>query len=100
MQYLVKFVYDDGKELDVSVNAEQLQPFFQSLDAKQVFWSDEDRKHGMWLDLGKVRYVQLIQQQEPANEQARDEGKNDPSDGQLQDAPSGDSNPEGDSSPE
>ena len=98
MQYLVKFMYDDGKTLDVGLDEEQLQEFFRSLDAKQVYWADEERKFGMWLDLAKVRYVHLLKQ-EPADEQKRNEGENDPSDGGLQDAPSGDSESEGDSPP-
>ena len=99
MQYLVKFMYDDGKNVDVALDEEQLQDFFRCLDAKQVYWADEERKFGMWLDLGKVRYVHLLKQ-EPADGKARNEGEDVPSDGELQDAPSGDSNPEGDSSPE
>ena len=96
MQYIVKFVYDDGKDLDVSIEAARLQDFFSCLDNKQVFWADKESKSGFWLDLKKVRFVQLTAKQEEVSEPKREDN---PSESELLDENDGASDPKGDAQP-
>lgn len=98
MKYIVKFVYNDGKELDVGVEEENLQQYFSSLHANQVYWFEESRDLGMWLDLDKVRYVHLRKEEEQ-HEQESHEREDKPSESELLMPDDSDSDREGDAEP-
>lgn len=57
-QYQIKFIYKDGKDLNVNIEPQFLQAFFDALNAKGVYWS-QDKVHGFWTNLDEVRFVQI-----------------------------------------
>lgn len=64
MIYKVKFVYMDGKDLDLNIDDAELKNLFQSLNNREIYWSSEDKIQGFWLDIERVRYIQCFALQE------------------------------------
>ncbi len=56
--YQIKLVYKDGKEMDLEIPNTQYQNFFDSLNAKKVFWSPYVSR-GFWTNLDDVRYIHV-----------------------------------------
>lgn len=61
MIYTLKFIYQDGKELNINIEKEDLKPFFESLSKKEMYF-DENQMMGFWSDLDKVRWIQANRQ--------------------------------------
>jgi hypothetical protein len=62
--YQVKFVFKDGKDLNVNVEAQYLTQFFDELSNKKIYWN-QTKTSGFWTNLDDVRFVQtslLVQQ--------------------------------------
>lgn len=57
MIYQLKFMYDDNKEVNVTMKEEELSKFYKCLSEKSMYF-DKDCNLGFWTDLDKVRYVQ------------------------------------------
>lgn len=67
MAIQIKFVYNDGKDLQVDVQEEKLKFFFDCLNTRGIYWNDEETL-GFWTDLDKIRYVQIFNPKKPALE--------------------------------
>jgi len=72
MEYNVKFVYKDGKDISISIADDTLNAFFETLNEGKIFWRNEDQKEGFWLDLKDIRYVQLFGNSEESNGETQD----------------------------
>jgi hypothetical protein len=64
MDFVIKFVFMDGKDLNMEMTADAMDGFFSSLSQKQVFWNQEATR-GFWLDLDKIRYVHFFAKPQP-----------------------------------
>lgn len=62
----VKFVYNDGKDLNVNIPDEDFSKFFLNLNENKPYW-DKDIKNGFWTNMSDVRFIQF-QVLEDANE--------------------------------
>lgn len=74
MNFTIKLVYQDGKDLDIAIDQSALPGFFEALNKHQICWS-EDASNGFWTDLEKVRYVQFLSNQESKVIDGKEEGK-------------------------
>ena len=55
----LKFVYNDNKDVLMTIAADKLEGLFNALNAKQMYF-DEGNKMGFWTDVDKLRYVQAM----------------------------------------
>jgi len=101
MQYKIKFVYLDGKDLDLNISAEKIGAFFEKLNRGEIYWHDEEQMSGFWLNLDKVRYIQFFGMNgEPVTKVDLDEQREDDSgESQLPCEVVSDSDREGDAEP-
>lgn len=74
MQFRMKLVYQDNKDLDISIDEASLPNFFESLNKHKIYWN-HDSSHGFWTDLEKVRYVQFMATPEPQEKNGKEEDK-------------------------
>ena len=68
----VKFVYNDGKDLNVTIPDEDLNKFFGNLNQGQPYW-DKNIKNGFWTNMGDVRFIQFMVHDEEKNESQQEE---------------------------
>lgn len=85
MKYRIKFVYMDGKDIEIPLDAERLDSFFKRLNANHIYWADADQKEGFWLNMEKVRFIQFFATEEPKKEEKEvGHREGEASEGQLQ----------------
>jgi len=65
--YKIHFVYMDNQTLDVNVNAQEVEKFMDSIGNNRVYMNDE-KGVGIWLPIDKVRYFQINNMDEKADE--------------------------------
>ncbi len=65
MNYTIKLVYMDGKELTIALSEDKLGDFYETLSKKGIYWMEKS-DNGFWTDLDKVRYVQIFKIKEEA----------------------------------
>lgn len=101
MNYNVKFVYMDGKDIDVPLKDEKLQEFFSRLNGNMIYWTDESQKNGFWLNMDKIRYIQFqgIEIEKPIEDNQDEERKDKEGQGKLPCEISSLSGGEGDAKP-
>lgn len=56
--YQIKFVFNDGQDLNVNVEANFLTQFFDDLSNKKIYWN-QAKTAGFWTNLDDVRFVQI-----------------------------------------
>jgi hypothetical protein len=72
MEYSIKFVYKDDKDISIKISDDTLDSFFETLNQGKIFWTNEDQEQGFWLDLKEIRYVELFGKKEVSNGKAQD----------------------------
>lgn len=58
--YTLKFVYLDGKDVDINIEDEKVGDFFERLNKGEIYWNTEEQTNGFWLNLDKIRYIQFF----------------------------------------
>jgi len=58
MKYLITLFFMDGKDLDVRVPVENLGRFLEAIGKNEVYF-DDDKGHGIWLPIDKIRYFTI-----------------------------------------
>ena len=59
MAYQLKITFNDGKSVDVNINEDQLNKFFDCQRNSTVFWTNENEELGFYVDNANVRYTQI-----------------------------------------
>jgi hypothetical protein len=60
--FKVNFMYYDGKQAEAMLDADRCNEMLKTLERGEVFWFDDLKKSGIWLDLNRVRYIQFRKQ--------------------------------------
>lgn len=79
LTFKVTFVYFDGKDLNVSVEPENLDKLFHELGQKGFYWN-KNRTSAFYTDLSQVRFIQVILQIPPPTKIEKDSYVNDTTD--------------------
>ncbi len=60
--YKITFTYNDAKEININMTLDKLASFFEKMNEKKIFWSDEEDEldNGFWTNLDNVRFIQLV----------------------------------------
>lgn len=78
--YQVKFVYKDGKDMNINMVPDRLKNFFDALNAKTIFWYGDDNTHltaGFWTNLEDIRFLQIQAIMGVKHEEKSEPGKGD-----------------------
>lgn len=68
MKYRIKFVYMDGKHIELPLDADKLETLFGRLNDNHIYWADDEQKEGFWLNIDKIRFIQFYSIEEPKKE--------------------------------
>lgn len=59
-QYQVRLRYLDDKDVLINVDEDQLDNAFTALNTDKIFWSNDGKTMGIWINKNKLRYIQMI----------------------------------------
>lgn len=99
MQYKVKFIYFDGKDVDLILDENKIKGFFEKLNAGEIYWNDENMMRGFWLNLEKIRYIEFFGIKAPEEEKIDEQAEDNRSEVEVLPENAGDSIPEGEPEP-
>lgn len=63
MKYKVNMIYKDDKSLSVMVKKEEIENFFNHLNASRVY-IEPDQDIGFWTDISSIRYITVKEEED------------------------------------
>ena len=64
--YQIHMVYKDGEKINVPIEEKEIQKFFDSLNAAQVY-KDPVSNVGFWTNLQDIRYITIVEKPKEEN---------------------------------
>ena len=67
MNYQIKFMFIDGKDIRVSIALDRVERFFEAINSHKIYWVDDELDSGFWLPVDKIRYIRLRKEDDEGN---------------------------------
>ena len=71
MNYQIKFMFTDGKDIRVEITHDRIERFFDALNQGRIYWLDDDLESGFWLPVEKIRYIRLKKAEDEQNQESK-----------------------------
>lgn len=71
MLYTLKVSFDDARTIEVMIEKDRIPELMESMNSREIFWSDEEENVGFFLEGRKVRFIQFMKVKDGPQEEKR-----------------------------